>query len=226
MTPTEPIELNRLERNRDLNAQECAEFLADHQTALRHGTASKAVEVAEWYQYRAGHLARALGDLWELTAELTGWDYKNGSLDPHEDKVLDALDNSRHLVRSKLADALRAYVGRPVEEETVTETFIHDSESPSELCEIPDCQEHPRWVPELAAIRARAAAVTKGSWHTGDIERTAIVTGDPAGYVLVRLDGKMPQADIDFIANAKQDIPFLLNIIDEIKGYRPVEEVE
>ena len=53
MTPEDPIPLNRLERGRDLTDHECATFLADRQTALRHGTAPIAVEVADTYRERA-----------------------------------------------------------------------------------------------------------------------------------------------------------------------------
>ena len=53
MTPEDPIPLNRLERGRDLTDHECATFLADRQTALRHGTAQIAVEVADTYRERA-----------------------------------------------------------------------------------------------------------------------------------------------------------------------------
>ena len=53
MTPEDPIPLNRLERGRDLTDHECATFLADRQTALRHGTAPIAVEVADTYREAA-----------------------------------------------------------------------------------------------------------------------------------------------------------------------------
>ena len=58
MTPEDEIPLNRLERGRDLTERECDLFLADRQTALRHGTAPIAVEVADTYRERAVQMAR------------------------------------------------------------------------------------------------------------------------------------------------------------------------
>lgn len=47
MTDHESHELNQLERGRKLTEAEIACYLADHQTALRHGTAHVGDEIAE-----------------------------------------------------------------------------------------------------------------------------------------------------------------------------------
>lgn len=69
---------------------------------------------------------------------------------------------------------------------------------------------------KLEAIRKRAEAATPGPWEarfaTGEPEQ--VMTNEPPYY--------LPRNfyDCEFIANARQDIPALLRLVDELRGQR------
>jgi hypothetical protein len=58
---------------------------------------------------------------------------------------------------------------------------------------------------DLDAIRARTDAATAGPWH-----------GEHAEFGYVTIGDWLP-ADAEFIAHARTDIPFLLDLVDELR---------
>lgn len=64
--PVRPTDLTRLERGRPLTDDEIAEFLADRQTSIRHGTAWVATEIAEQLRDRHRALREAAVEMHRL----------------------------------------------------------------------------------------------------------------------------------------------------------------
>ena len=72
---------------------------------------------------------------------------------------------------------------------------------------------------ELAEIRKRADSATKGPWKAYVEDRDF-----QSGSSFIQTQGEdieligVTEADYDFIANARQDIPKLLDEIDRLRG--------
>lgn len=76
---------------------------------------------------------------------------------------------------------------------------------------------------DLKAIRARAAAATAGPWHWDD-EFQEVRAGKPGAYAaeaIVETDNGVygpRRSDAMFIAHSREDIPALLDLIDELQA--------
>lgn len=84
--------------------------------------------------------------------------------------------------------------------------------------------------PDIAAIRARADAATKGPWEVADAmtppsrDHVADCGGD--NYVCPVDDGSLQECDVDarFIAAARTDVPALCNRVEALEA--ALEEAE
>jgi hypothetical protein len=88
----------------------------------------------------------------------------------------------------------------------------------------------------IAEIQARCAAARSGPWHAfiegrdfmGGSSMIRIGEGESSGedLYLTGYDVAVPDADFDFIAHARQDIPFLLEEIERLSGHRILKKID
>lgn len=92
--------------------------------------------------------------------------------------------------------------------------------------------------PDIEAIKKRTEAATEGPWKTHLVDDTSIVTEDGTDVCTTcdstqaeREDGynveyERMEADAQFIAHARSDIPALLSYIDTLKAEHEAELLE
>ena len=80
----------------------------------------------------------------------------------------------------------------------------------------------------LAAIRARAEAATPGPWHIEDDsnfknEEHAGSVVTEQGYYLAKIEPDVDDADgnAEFIAHAREDVPYLLDLVTALSSPLP-----
>jgi hypothetical protein len=86
----------------------------------------------------------------------------------------------------------------------------------------------------ISEIQARCAAARPGPWQAfiegrdfmGGSSMIRIGEGKEEDLHLTGYDVAVPDADFDFIANARQDIPFLLDEIEQLSGHRILKQID
>jgi hypothetical protein len=71
---------------------------------------------------------------------------------------------------------------------------------------------------ELAAIKERTEQATPGPWTNHEEEVVGQEVVDPAGRTLVDVRGDHEEADAEFIAHAREDVPALLAEIERLRA--------
>lgn len=70
---------------------------------------------------------------------------------------------------------------------------------------------------DLAAIRERAESATPGPWVAIPNVRPAVVSDDGDGYWTDVADAFEEEADAEFVAHAREDVPALLAEVDRLR---------
>jgi hypothetical protein len=86
----------------------------------------------------------------------------------------------------------------------------------------------------ISEIQARCARARPSHWHAfiegrdfmGGSSMIRIGEGKEEDLHLSGYDVAVPDADFDFIAHARQDIPFLLDEIERLSGHRILKQID